>query len=518
MAINPFFQGSISGMRSQAYALDVIGTNVANVNSAGYKRTDVQFETILSKEIGRNNLDLGGVKPNSFLRAANQGTVVSSENGLDAAVVGQGFFQVSPTQDISGDILFTRDGQFQISVTNDTSSVTADDGSTITVNQGYLQDSNGNFLLGWTPESDGTFSNTGSLTALRADQYAFLDQTKATASANLSLNLPAGNAFAATAEQYNISAIDSNGKERSIKLNFNKTETDNTWNITADADNVTTLSLSGSAFSLATGAASSSRLNINAATKKISVEDTTNGTTKTSSFLGLKAGDTITLAGSGAGNDATYTIAAVSSDFSTLTLTTAPVATETLTADATLSSSAVVSTPLAFTSSGTLSTPDTYTVTATWDDGATSSFTLDVSELTQYDGDFTPISYTQNGFGSSDLRDLSIDSTGVVNGVFEDGTTRAIYKLPLATFTNPEGLEALNGMVFKATEQSGAAQTVAVDASGVASLNPFSVELSNVDIATEFTKMIMVQQAYNSSATVFRTVDEMVGVARDLKT
>jgi len=517
MAVNPFLQASVSGMRSQAYALNVIGTNVANVNSAGYKRTDVQFETLLSKEIGRGNSDVGGVKPKSYLRAAAQGIVESTDNGLDVANIGKGFFQVTPTLDLSGDVLFTRDGQFQVSVAGGTTSVTADDGSTITVSQGYLQDSNGNFLLGWTPEADGSFSNAGSLTALRADQYAFIDQNKATTSSQLSLNLPAGNAFAAASEQYNISAIDSGGNERSIKLNFNKTETNNTWNIIPEADNVTTLSLSGAAFSLASGVGSSTRLNINAANNKISVENTTNGTTVTSAFLGLKAGDSITLAGSGSGNDATYTISDVSADFSTLTVSTAIPATEILTTNATLSSTAVVSTALAFSPTGALSTPTSYTVSATWDDGTTSSFELDVSNLTQFDGDFTPISYSQNGFGNSNLRDISFDSAGNVVGVFEDGTTRNIYKIPVATFANPEGLEAQNGLVFKATALSGEAQTVAVDVSGVSTLSPYSIELSNVDMAGEFTKMIQVQQAYNSSATVFRTVDEMIGVARDLK-
>jgi flagellar hook protein FlgE len=72
-------------------------------------------------------------------------------------------------------------------------------------------------------------------------------------------------------------------------------------------------------------------------------------------------------------------------------------------------------------------------------------------------------------------------------------------------------------MVFKESFNSGAAQTVAADVSGVAAFTPFALELSNVDITSEFTRMMMVQNAYNSNATVFKTVDEMVMVARDLK-
>jgi flagellar hook protein FlgE len=72
-------------------------------------------------------------------------------------------------------------------------------------------------------------------------------------------------------------------------------------------------------------------------------------------------------------------------------------------------------------------------------------------------------------------------------------------------------------MVFAETADSGTASLFAADVSGIASFNPYSVELSNVDLATEFSRMIMVQNAYNSNATVFRTVDEMTMVARDLK-
>ena len=109
------------------------------------------------------------------------------------------------------------------------------------------------------------------------------------------------------------------------------------------------------------------------------------------------------------------------------------------------------------------------------------------------------------------------DASGHIVGTFQDGTQRTIYKVPLAQFQNPAGLEMMNGMVFRETPESGTVSTVFADVSGRASFTPFARELSNVDIATEFTRMLMVQNAYNSSATVFKTVDEMVSVARDLK-
>ena len=67
------------------------------------------------------------------------------------------------------------------------------------------------------------------------------------------------------------------------------------------------------------------------------------------------------------------------------------------------------------------------------------------------------------------------------------------------------------------TEGSGAGVRFALEESGIASLTPGAIELSNVDITAEFTNMIAAQQSYNSNATVFKTVDEMTMVARDLK-
>ena len=87
----------------------------------------------------------------------------------------------------------------------------------------------------------------------------------------------------------------------------------------------------------------------------------------------------------------------------------------------------------------------------------------------------------------------------------------------MATFVNPNGLQAGNGNVYEETSLSGESRTVFADTSGIALLAPNTVELSNVELAAQFTQMIRVQQAYNSSATVFKTVDEMLMAARDLK-
>ncbi|HJO97057.1 MAG TPA: flagellar hook-basal body complex protein, partial [Rhodospirillales bacterium] len=92
-----------------------------------------------------------------------------------------------------------------------------------------------------------------------------------------------------------------------------------------------------------------------------------------------------------------------------------------------------------------------------------------------------------------------------------------IYKVPLAQFANPNALEMKNGNVFAESGESGTPNVVVAGANGFATFLPNSREMSNVDMADEFTRMIVTQTAYNSPASVFRTVDEMTETARDLK-
>ena len=119
---------------------------------------------------------------------------------------------------------------------------------------------------------------------------------------------------------------------------------------------------------------------------------------------------------------------------------------------------------------------------------------------------------------ASSLASVRFGEDGTVVGTFADGTDRAIYKVPLAFFTNADGLETDNGMIFKETVNSGAATLDFADTREGTALQIGAVELSNVDISQEFSMMIKAQHAYNLNATTFRTVDEMTQVARDLKT
>ena len=512
MSGNGLLQPATLGMRAQAHQLNTIGYNIANVNTGGFKRTDTQFETLLSDNQFQHR-DLGGVKP--YARATNdvQGRIQQSNNVLDLAIVGQGFFAVQADLNSADNLFYTRDGAFEISTVDETSSVTADDGSTITVSNGYLVDKNGLFLRGSPIESDGTF-NLGAAAPMRVDQFAFIDVGQATTQAVLELNLPSEDNFGDTAQSFTFDTFDSNGTGRDITFDFSRTLTDNTWRIDTRADNLTTATLSpGSAFSLSTSATTA--LTFDNIARTIELRNTTTGIPTSEAFSGLAVGDQITLAGT-ASNNNTFTISAINSTGSTITVTEAITA-ETTAATATATSTATLTDNLVFSELGVLQSPTELTYTATWSDGATSTFTIDMSGMTQFDGGFTPFRTSQDGFAAASLNTVSFNGQGEVLGRFSDGSQRAIYKVPLYDFTNPNGLESENGLLFVETTESGSATGFFTDESDKADFQPNAQELSNVDIALEFTRMIQTQNAYNMNATSFQTIDEMLTVARDLK-
>jgi len=176
-------------------------------------------------------------------------------------------------------------------------------------------------------------------------------------------------------------------------------------------------------------------------------------------------------------------------------------------------------TALSFDSNGQITTPTSLSLALSFANGATSAITMDISSMSQYasSGDDLNVSYTKNGFASANMRSFSFDEGGNVIGVFEDDTYRTVYKMALGVFANPDGLDAKNGNVYAISPESGDVTITTADSNGFASFAPNTRELSNVDIAAEFTKMMTTQTAYNASSTVFKTADEMLTVARDLK-
>lgn len=161
---------------------------------------------------------------------------------------------------------------------------------------------------------------------------------------------------------------------------------------------------------------------------------------------------------------------------------------------------------------------DPVSVEVTWDDGTTSTIAVDLTEMEQY-ADKTVIYRTaQNGNETGRLYDESFDNNGVLWGSYTNGRNRALYKVAIAQFVAPDSLEAVSGNLFRATEGAGemSIRDLEQEAQGTTILVG-NLEASNVDMADEFTRMMMVQKAYTMASTNFRTVDEMMDTAVSMK-
>lgn len=185
---------------------------------------------------------------------------------------------------------------------------------------------------------------------------------------------------------------------------------------------------------------------------------------------------------------------------------------------------------LQFGTDGHLDDDDTsQTISITYTDGDTLEFDLDITNVTSIGQTFIYEEFQKDGRGPGELLSTRFDEQGQILGRFSNGIERALYKLPLATFVNADGLEMRQGNLFAISETSGDVvyrqvrdPDVVVQGNNqekheFATFVPFAHELSNVNLENEFSRMILTQQAYNMSATVFKSVDEMTQTAAELK-
>lgn len=163
-------------------------------------------------------------------------------------------------------------------------------------------------------------------------------------------------------------------------------------------------------------------------------------------------------------------------------------------------------------------------LTPTWTNGAGSGpITLGLGTnggldgLTQFGGASSVISSTVDGGLLGSISSIRISDAGIVSAVFEDGTSRAVYQLALASFQNPDGLTRLPGNAYSVSDQSGSVAINAPGTLGAGSISSSTLEASTVDLAQEFTNMIRFQRAYSASSKIITTVDDMLQEVSNLK-
>ncbi|BAI76423.1 flagellar hook protein (plasmid) [Azospirillum sp. B510] len=144
------------------------------------------------------------------------------------------------------------------------------------------------------------------------------------------------------------------------------------------------------------------------------------------------------------------------------------------------------------------------------------SFTLNVSDITQLRGDYVP-QITADGAKAGRVTSVNVDGTGKLWALYDNGARQALYQVPVANVTNPDGLVAQTGNTFTLGRDSGTLTLSAGNSGKAGSVVGSALEQSNVDIATELVSLIETQRAYSSSATLVRTTDEMVEETTRLK-
>lgn len=460
----------VSGLQNHQVRMDVIGNNVANVNTTGFKRGRVNFHDMISQMMegaARPREEVGGVNPKQVglgVQTAaidtihTQGSLQTTGVKSDVAIQGNGFFVVR-----SGDqSYFTRAGAFGL------------DEEGMLVNP-----ANGMRVQGWMAETlDGqTVINTSSAIEDLSIPIGGKDPAAATSevflASNLNKNTPVIGPDATAAEiregtwsvEYDI--FDSFGNTHTLRVDFSRiADEPNRWNaavqISPEAPDeiLQTVSIGGVP---------------SADTQSFIVEFANDGTLQS-----------IANPEGGLLNDGNL---AVDIEFEV------PEA----------------SIPI---------DPDT----GLPEGPASQAFTLNLGQvgaftnsMTQYSSQSSTKVFRQNGYPMGYLEDYRIDQSGEITGIFSNGTNRILGQVALASFTNPGGLEKAGENTYVQSINSGLADIGAPGTAGKGVVIAGTLEMSNVDLSQEFTDMIVTQRGFQANSRSIQTADQMLQEVLTLK-
>jgi flagellar hook protein FlgE len=142
---------------------------------------------------------------------------------------------------------------------------------------------------------------------------------------------------------------------------------------------------------------------------------------------------------------------------------------------------------------------------------------VDISAITGFSGLDTLKAKSQDGQAAGTLLSFALGADGTITGSFSNGLKQAIGKLALGSFTNPAGLEKAGGSLFRTGVNSGGAQVGAAGTGGRGSLAGGALEMSNVDLSSEFTSLIIAQRGFQANSRVITTSDEVLQELVNLK-
>ena len=406
--ISTLFTG-VSGLSANSAAMGVIGDNISNVNTVGFKESKAVFTDIFTTILTNGSVtsQLGrGAQMQSTIRSFSQGSFESSSNALDLGIDGSGFFVVNN----GAGNFYTRAGQFRL---NDDGLVQSVTGETLQGNQitnGVASTTTGNIDLAGVqsaPQASTTFEIGVNLDS--------------SSSATTTFNTP-------------ITLFNSVGSQILLNSQFTKVAGSNSW----------TYNLSPSDGTITSGAS---------------------GTVSFDSSGQLSSIN-------GALEDQTIVI-----DYSA-------------------------------------SNPPAAEQTLTWDLVDTSGATK--GKLTGFAAQSNNNSLVQDGFTTGTLTGLTVNSKGIISGLFNNGQTDSLFQVIMADFLAPSGLTRQGQNLFAESAESGQPILGVAESGGFGGIAGQSLELSNVDLAEQFVTLIQTQQAFQASARIITTADDLLTEAVNL--
>ncbi|WP_026759245.1 flagellar hook-basal body complex protein [Selenomonas ruminantium] len=184
--------------------------------------------------------------------------------------------------------------------------------------------------------------------------------------------------------------------------------------------------------------------------------------------------------------------------------------------DGSITTVAMSDTTLQFTTDGKYSDgAGTLNLTLTNGSTGSQSVTVDLSQLTQYAGNNT-VNGTCDGNAAGTLKSVSVDSSGIITGVYTNGVSQAEAQIAVAQFTNASGLTKTGSSLYQESNNSGTPNVKTATDLGV-TITPSALEMSNVDIANEFSDMIITQRGFQSNSKVITVGDEMLETLINMK-
>lgn len=541
MSLIRSLNSGVSGLKAFQTKMDVIGNNIANVDTSGYKSSRVSFSEMMNQRLGRSGAGGGnspqlsnevglGVRVSSIDRDFTQGAMQTTGRETDMAIEGNGYFMVGD----GNQNLMTRAGNFVFN------------------KDGLLVDQGGRTVQGYNADNDGNVLGGGATQGIKVDFENALPP-KQTENIKLAGNLNATTSKAQVAQGQNGLTVDGGG---AANLNTDINDLTQTLNDLANGDTVSfevtlndgtaatldytynagdtmenlidsintqlnnggdegQLTLVDGLMVLRSSTMGDSDLQIN----NVSVNGT--GNINFPSFQTVQEGETNTRTMSttvydNLGRAHSMIIEFTQSDTNEWAYEAKFVDGEEITNGATGT--------VEFDELGQLSSENMLEMTFEPGNGANStSFEIELGDsaqgtrFTQYAGSNTAKVINQDGYTQGELVDISIDGDGRVQGIYDNGNNMVLAQLALAQVQNQNGMEMVGNGLFRATSAAGETFINTADNFADANINSGSLEGSNVDLAKEFTDMITSQRAYQSNARVISTSDEMLMEAVNLK-